>query len=95
MEIFDDLVAEQTRIEAILVELDDDAWSTPSAADGWSITDVVLHLAQTNEVVVGVAAGEDATTAFGGDAQDRARAGTLTLDDVMELRVRAERAPAV
>jgi len=93
MEIFDDLVAEQTRIEAILFELDEDAWSGPSAADGWTITDVVLHLAQTNEVLVGVAAGKDAMTAFGGNAQDRARVDALTLDDIMEFRVRAERAP--
>ena len=94
MEIFDDLVAEQSRLDEILAALDDDAWSRPSAADGWTITDVVLHLAQTNEVVVGVAAGKDASTAFGGDADDRARADALTLDEVMELKVRAERAPA-
>ncbi len=93
MEIFDDLVAEQARLDEILATLDDDAWSRPSSAEGWTVTDVVLHLAQTNEVVVGVAAGRDAASAFGGDAEDRARADALTLDEVMELKVRAERAP--
>jgi len=93
LEIFDDLVAEQARIDAILRELDDDAWTSPSAAVGWSIADVVLHLAQTNEVIVRVAAGDDIGTAFVGDAEIAPGAGPLTLDDVMDLRVKAERAP--
>ena len=55
-EIFDDLVAEQDRLEAILDELDEEAWLSPSAAAGWSVADVVLHLAQTEEAVVASAA---------------------------------------
>lgn len=56
--IFDDLVAEQDRIEAFLTGLDDAAWRSPSAAAGWTVTDVMLHLAQTEEAVVAsVAAG--------------------------------------
>jgi len=49
MEIIDDLIAEQTRIESILGHLDEDDWATPSLCAGWSICDVVLHLAQTEE----------------------------------------------
>jgi uncharacterized protein (TIGR03084 family) len=49
MEIIDDLVAEQRRIESILGHLDDQEWATPSLCAGWSISDVVLHLAQTQE----------------------------------------------
>jgi uncharacterized protein (TIGR03084 family) len=30
--------------------LDDDAWARPSRCEGWSVADVVLHLAQTNEM---------------------------------------------
>ena len=52
----------------------------------------MLHLAQTNEVIVRVAAGDDIGTAFVGDAETGADAGPLTLDDVMDLRVKAERA---
>jgi uncharacterized protein (TIGR03084 family) len=55
--IFDDLVAEQDRIEAILTDVDDDAWLRPSGAAGWTIADVVLHLAQTEEAVAASAAG--------------------------------------
>jgi uncharacterized protein (TIGR03084 family) len=88
MEIFDDLEAEQERLEAIFAGLDDAAWAAASAAAGWSVADVVLHLAQTEEVVLANAAGGDF-----GDRGDRA-AGTL--DELMDQWVRAERAaPAV
>jgi uncharacterized protein (TIGR03084 family) len=49
MQIIDDLVAEQDRIDSILAQLDDEGWATPSLCPGWSICDVVLHLAQTEE----------------------------------------------
>ena len=49
MDIFADLVAEQDRLEAILDSLDDETWNAPSGALGWTVADVVLHLAQTDE----------------------------------------------
>lgn len=49
MEIIEDLVAEQDRIESILSDLDEAGWASPSLCPGWSISDVVLHLAQTQE----------------------------------------------
>jgi uncharacterized protein (TIGR03084 family) len=49
MEIIDDLVAEEGRIESILSQLDDGGWATPSLCAGWSICDVMLHLALTEE----------------------------------------------
>ena len=57
MAIFDDLVAEQDRLDAILSGLDEADWTAPSAATGWTVTDVVLHLAQTEEAVIASAAG--------------------------------------
>jgi uncharacterized protein (TIGR03084 family) len=59
--IFDDLVAEQDRLEAILADLDDDAWLSPSGAAGWTIADVVLHLAQTEEAVAMTVSGVNAS----------------------------------
>jgi uncharacterized protein (TIGR03084 family) len=56
VEIFDDLRAEQDRLEAILSGLGDDAWQAPSGVAGWTVSDVVLHLAQSDEVVVRTAA---------------------------------------
>ena len=49
MDVLDDLAAEEDRIDAILAALDDRGWATPSLAQGWSVCDVVLHLAQTEE----------------------------------------------
>lgn len=82
-EILDDLAAEQDALERILASLEEDAWSSPSAAPGWTVADVVLHLAQTEEAVVAAATG---------DAMDWRRLGS-TVEAAMEVLVRAEQAP--
>ncbi len=51
MDIFADLEAENERLEAILDSLDDDQWTSPSGAPDWSVADVALHLAQSDEAV--------------------------------------------
>jgi uncharacterized protein (TIGR03084 family) len=85
--VFDDLVAEQDRLDAILGGLDDAAWAVPSAAAGWTVADVVLHLAQTEEAVI-------ASTA-GGALAIRSPDDGATIDEVMDRLVRTERqAPA-
>src|SRR3954463_1995620 len=84
MDVIGDLEAEQDRLESILAGLDDAQWSSASAAAGWSIADVVLHLAQTEEAV----AASIASTARP-DLWDR---GDQALDDAVEDAVRAERA---
>jgi len=55
------------RLESILDPLTDAQWLTESAAHGWSIADVMLHLAQTDEAVVASAggAGRPEATALG------------------------------
>ena len=57
MAVIDDLEAEQDRLEAILDGLDDAQMLAASAAPGWTVADVVLHLAQSEEAVVASAAG--------------------------------------
>ncbi|MFI6322407.1 maleylpyruvate isomerase family mycothiol-dependent enzyme [Nonomuraea sp. NPDC050556] len=57
MDIFDDLAAEYAQLDAVLSGLSDEQWSHPSAAEGWTIADVVLHLAQTEELAVASATG--------------------------------------
>jgi uncharacterized protein (TIGR03084 family) len=85
-QIFDDLAAEYRRLDAMLAALEPDAWSSPSAAAGWSVADVVTHLAQTEELVAASVAGDRA--AF-------ARDGGGTADEVADRLVAAERgAPA-
>jgi uncharacterized protein (TIGR03084 family) len=82
MVIFDDLEAEQDRLEEILGGLDGAQWLAPSAAPGWTVADVVLHLAQSEEAVIASAAG----------ASLRAGPGSgTTVDQIMDDLVRAER----
>jgi uncharacterized protein (TIGR03084 family) len=86
MAIFDDLQAEQDRLESLLVGLTAAQWSAASAAPGWSVIDVIVHLAQTEEAVC-------ASIASAGRA-DLWERGDRTLDDAVEEAVRAERADA-
>jgi uncharacterized protein (TIGR03084 family) len=83
MVIFDDLEAEQDRLENILDGLDEAQWAFASGAPGWTVVDVVLHLAQTEEAVAASVAGLSPAV--------RTVSGP-TLDQVMDQLVQAERA---
>jgi len=84
MSVFDDLEAEQDALEAVLAGLTVEQWRQPSAAEGWTVTDVVLHLAQTEEGVV--------VTATHTPAPSWPTYGD-TVDEAMANLVRAEQAP--
>jgi uncharacterized protein (TIGR03083 family) len=43
----DEQQAELDGLLVALVALDDSDWATPTRCPGWSVADVVLHLAQT------------------------------------------------
>ena len=86
MDVVADLAAEQERLEELLSGISDEQWASPSGAPGWSITDVVIHLAQTEELVAATIAG-----AGHGGIWER---GEQPLDDAVEQAVRADRAPA-
>lgn len=47
------LAEQQDELAAILAGLAIDDWSSASRCAGWSVADVVLHLAQTNEMAIG------------------------------------------
>lgn len=81
--VLDDLRAEEDCIEAMLDGLGDEAWRAPSAARGWTVADVVLHLALSEEMVVATLGAADPTLHF-----DR---GGATLDEVMDAQVRGAR----
>jgi uncharacterized protein (TIGR03084 family) len=85
MTIFDDLAAEQERLEKILSGLVEAQWTSPSGAEGWTIADVVLHLAQSEEGVEVTTARRPLRAGLG------AVAGTTT-DEWAAERVRLERA---
>jgi uncharacterized protein (TIGR03084 family) len=82
MAIFDDLEAEQDRLEKILDGLGEAQWTAPSAASGWTVADVVLHLAQTEEAVVASA---------GGGSMRLGPAPGITVDQMADDMVSAER----
>jgi uncharacterized protein (TIGR03084 family) len=56
--IVDALAQQQDELAGLLNGLDADGWAAPSACEGWSVADVVLHLAQTNEMAIGSARDE-------------------------------------
>ena len=79
--VVDDYVAEAARLEDILRGLSEAQWLARSGADGWSVADVVLHLAQSDEGVVASVGGADRLTGAAG-----------TVDDWAAQMVDAERA---
>jgi len=81
-DVLDDLEAEQDGIERILLTLTDEQWRTESGAPGWTVADVVLHLAQSEEAVALSASG-------GGDELNWHRFGA-TVDEAMATLVRTE-----
>jgi uncharacterized protein (TIGR03084 family) len=91
MTIFDDLAAEQERLEKILAGLDEAQWASASAAEGWTIADVVLHLAQTEEASAATATRGTLSGRQGALTWD---AGGGTTDERADYAVRMERAGA-
>ncbi|MEV4319713.1 maleylpyruvate isomerase family mycothiol-dependent enzyme [Actinocrispum sp. NPDC049592] len=83
MEIFDDLEAEYDRLDDIFSGLSAAEWATPSLAAGWTAVDVLLHLAQTEEMVVTTLTGAPSTFSL-----DR---GPVSVDEAMDQWVAAER----
>ncbi|MEY2423175.1 MAG: hypothetical protein QOI95_3242 [Acidimicrobiaceae bacterium] len=57
----DDIVAalaeQQAELLGLVADLDERDWQRPSRCEGWSVADVVLHVAQTNEMAIGSARG--------------------------------------
>jgi uncharacterized protein (TIGR03084 family) len=85
MSIFADLATEEERLENILLGLDEAQWLSASGAAGWTIADVVLHLAQSEEGVEATAAHRRLSTGL-------AAAAGGTMDDRAAQAVQAERA---
>jgi uncharacterized protein (TIGR03084 family) len=51
------LAAQQNELSGLMDGLSDSGWHAPTRCDGWDVADVVLHLAQTNEMAIGSASG--------------------------------------
>lgn len=78
-------------LDGLLRDLDEAGWALPSRCPGWSIADVVLHVAQTNDMAVAsVERRFNATVAAFGNAAEAAPPGA-NVDDLAGLAVAAER----
>ena len=84
MSIFDDLGAEQERLAKILSGLDEGQWASASGAPGWTIADVVLHLAQSEEAAAATATHGTLRGGLGAVAGE-------TMDERADAAVRRER----
>jgi uncharacterized protein (TIGR03084 family) len=85
MGIFEDLAAEQERVERILAGLGAGQWLAESGCAGWTVADVVLHLAQSEEAV-------EATAAHGHLRAGLAAVTGNTVEERADAAVRMERA---
>ena len=56
-DIMDDLREQQEELLSMVEGLAEDQLALPSACEGWSVSDVLLHLAQTNEMATASASG--------------------------------------
>ena len=85
-EILADLADQHAELDGILAELDDAGWARPSACEGWSVADVVVHLTQSDEGARSSVEGRLPEGGFG-----MARSGPENVDDWAERMVAGER----
>ena len=83
-----ELAAQQAELSEVLERLTPAEWHAPTRCDGWDVADVVLHLAQTNELAIGSAAGRFSAAV----AELTAGVGpAASIDDGAALMVERER----
>src|SRR5258708_1060106 len=51
------LAAQQKELSSLIDGIADVAWHAPTRCEGWDVADVVLHVAQSNELAIGSATG--------------------------------------
>ena len=82
-DVFEDLAGEERDLARLLEGLDEDSAQRESLCPGWTVADVVLHLAQTQEMVV--------TTIEGGEGPSFDAGNASNVDELMDRWVAAER----
>ncbi len=86
-EILSALAAQQAELAGLLAGRADEEWQRASPCEGWTVADVVLHLAQTNELAIASAQGQLADVAKGFGAGP----GSGNVDDTAALMVAEQR----
>jgi uncharacterized protein (TIGR03084 family) len=69
-EIVEALAAQHAELDAALAPLADEDWARDSRCPGWTVADVVLHLAQTDELAAANTRGETGTDDWAGGDVD-------------------------
>lgn len=94
-QITTDLAAQHAELRAILTGLTPPQWDVESLCAGWSVADVVLHLAQSDEVALGSARGdiEAAARAAGWDLA-ALHSGERSMDALADRAVAVQRGTA-
>ncbi len=82
------LVEQQAQLSDLIDGLSPDGWAAATRCEGWDVSDVILHLAQTNELAVGSLAGRFAEALV--DLLP-AEGATTSVDDTVDRMVQAER----
>ncbi len=83
--ILDDLAAQHAELRSLVEQCGETDWSRPTPCEGWDVADVLLHLAQTDELAIASARGD----------LDRLRDGILASRDDSSLTVDAAAAAQV
>ena len=76
-EVFEALREQDQELFSMVTGLPEDQLALPSACEGWSVSDVLLHLAQTNEMAAASASGQLAGVA-GGSANSEAELSPMS-----------------
>ncbi|MCA1845867.1 MAG: maleylpyruvate isomerase family mycothiol-dependent enzyme [Actinobacteria bacterium] len=84
------LAEQDEELDGLVADLDEAGWALPSRCPGWTISDVLLHVAQTDEAAAASAEGHpvDAATVFGRPAEAWTGAN---VDDLAGQAVAAQR----
>ena len=80
-DVMEALGEQNEELRSMVTGLAEDQFGLPSACEGWSVSDVLLHLAQTNEMAAASASGQLAGVA-GGSAKSDNRVVTDVEDNV-------------
>jgi uncharacterized protein (TIGR03084 family) len=90
-DVLDAFAAETAQLDAYLSALPRARWKDASECPGWSVGDVVLHLAQTEEAVVSTFEVGSAARPFAAQVSDAAARIGGAVDGLAEAAVEAER----
>jgi uncharacterized protein (TIGR03084 family) len=81
-EILTDLTGQHAELDGILAGLAEGDWARPSACDGWSVADVVVHLTQSDDGAVASVEGRLPEAGL-----TMSRSGAQNVDDWAEMMV--------